>query len=63
MSKCYFSSGIDEFITCSNKNYFDDWGFPEYFYPKYPCFKFRFLVKNIYAKKWQSIVDKIRNES
>lgn len=41
MSKCYFSSGIDDSLTCCKDGIFDDNGFPINRCPNYPCKRYK----------------------
>jgi len=45
--KCYFSSGIDESLTCSKDGRFDNNGFPIIDCPKFPCDKYKDLVYKV----------------
>lgn len=45
--KCYFSSGIDESLTCCLDGKFDQMGFPINDCPHFPCEYYKKFVKEI----------------
>jgi len=50
-SKCYFSTGIDESLTCCKNGDFDFYGFPNKMCELYPCKKYIELNNELIADK------------
>lgn len=45
MQKCYFSTSIDEELSCSTDGRFDEFGFPINICNDYPCKKWMLSMK------------------